>query len=92
MKTQYCRKHEQYFGGVSGECLLCVKAERAALRKENSRLRVIRDAAAEVIDALCLPGHPIEKAWDTLVMQTGRYREPFLKAPDDFDTKKAREK
>lgn len=53
-----------------------------AAREGDIRLR---EAASDLVDALCLPGHPIEEAWGAVCLFTGRYCEPFLSRFADTD-------
>ncbi len=42
----------------------------------------LRDAARNVINALCLKGHSLRDAWEELCLLSGSYCEPFLTWPD----------
>jgi len=56
------------------------RADEAIARAEKAEqsFRQIREAARDVINALILPGHSIEDAWDELCLLTGCYCDPYL--------------
>lgn len=50
----------------------------------------IREVASRVINALCLPGHPIEDAWEHLCILTGRACQPFMSRFKGYDNEPRR--
>lgn len=56
--------------------------ERNKLKKERDQYKELyvnlRECASDVMDAMCLPGHPFDEAWKKLCLLSGRFCDPFL--------------
>jgi hypothetical protein len=43
----------------------------------QDQLIELRNTAADVIDALSFPGHPLKEPWEKLCLLTGRFSVPI---------------